>query len=86
MYGTLLSAKTPTMLARNDKPGARGVDVTAACDQKRFSKFSRFAEKFRDDVALEHGFYSNYLPREALKAGRADPAKRREPKKRKMDL
>ena len=46
MCGTLLSAKTPTMLARDDKPGVRGVDVTESYDQRQFSKFSKFAEKF----------------------------------------
>ena len=61
-----VSRRGPTMLARDDKPGAQGVDVTASCDQQNFRSFDNFLKNsFKSDVALNHDF-TRYLPAKGI--------------------
>ena len=58
------------MLAREDKPGAQGVDVTAPCDQQNFRNFDNFLKhSFKSDVALKHEF-TKYQPAKIIKRQR----------------
>ena len=62
-----VSRRGPTMLARDDKPGARGVDVTASRDQQKFRSFDNFLKRsIKSDVALKHDF-TRYLPAKIIK-------------------
>ena len=49
----------PAVLAGDDKPEAREVDVTSSYDQRNDEFF--WKNSFKTDVALEHGF-AKYLP------------------------
>ena len=60
--------RKPPMLARDDKPGAQGVDVTAPCDRQKFSKFDDFLKiSFKNDVALKHVF-TKYQSRKIIES------------------
>ena len=73
-----VTRREPTMPARDDKPGAQGVDVTAPCDQPSFRSFDNcLKNSFKSDVALKHEF-TRYQSRENHKeTAQADPARRK---------
>ena len=68
-----LQTKTP-MLARDDKPGAQGVDVTAPCDRRNFRSLTI---SFKSDVALKHVFTKYQSRKNHRERGSARPARRK---------
>ena len=79
-----VTRRESTMLARDDKPGAQGVDVTAPCDQQNFRSSDNFLKNsFKSDVALKQEF-TRYQSRKYHKeTTQADPARRK--KKRNVE-